>query len=284
MATVYITNANLNLISKTLRDKNISKNRERLIAEIVSDLSIGSTIIEKILLKTFNTLELKNIYFLKMIYKDLESLLAEIKNSKDIVLNYIETQNRKYAFQIKAPSYHADRACEWMNSSFFNIEIPATCKDDAAKKAQIIQWLNEHKHLSFTELNNNFKNIFDCNKDLIQVARKNSGNSDFDNKTIKIDFEEKVTVMYKQLEFDFEGEHHEKIKQYKFAPFYKLEDILQCDNDKNAHDNIRFFHERKHEIEELLNATHRELYNTNLSFDSNLLESIGFRECKGCAK
>ena len=59
-----------------------------------------------------------------MVLKDFSNLLETIQNNKNLISDFVNIQNDKYAYNVKEPSYHNDTNCQWMNKSFHNIEIP----------------------------------------------------------------------------------------------------------------------------------------------------------------
>ena len=80
---VYITNASLNMIFKSLRNKKLSLSREQLISHVSSDFENefeGTSFYDNMYF-IFNTTELKEIYFEGMVLKNITQL-SHIVNHK----------------------------------------------------------------------------------------------------------------------------------------------------------------------------------------------------------
>ena len=103
MSKVYITNASLNLISKSLRNKIKNISRDVLLSDISEDFSDELLSKEK-LNEMMNTFELKDIYLIKGILKNFDDLLLSIQENQNMIINYIKVQNTRYAFEIKQPA------------------------------------------------------------------------------------------------------------------------------------------------------------------------------------
>lgn len=219
---------------------------------------------------------------MKMVLKDFAKLLDTIHDNKNIITSFIKSQNEKYAYDVKAPSYHKAISCQWMNKGFQNIEIPIECISNETMKQKAKQWLYENKELSFDKLNEQFKIIFNCSQGLAQIDRKNSGHTDIDNQKLELKFNENVKSKYVQLQFFLDGEFAEKVKNYKYAPSYKIKKIINNDSVITAQNHIFDFHTIKQEVKQIIFDFYKSKYNQELSFESSILDSIGFNSCRGC--
>jgi len=282
MKKVYITKASLNQISKSLRGKKTRVTRNAIIEDLANDFDNNSVISQDSLHNIFNSNELQEIYYMKMVLKDFAKLLDTIQDNKHIITNYIKSQNKRYAYEVKAPSYHKNTSCQWMNKSFQNIEIPDECIKNESIKQEIRKWIDENKNLSFEELNAQFKIKYNCLQGLSKIDRKNSGQADFDNEKLELKFNENIKSKYIQLHFFLDGEFADKIKNYKYAPNFKIIEILKNESAENSHKDIIDFHTIKQDVKELIYDFYKNKYNEELSFESNILDSIGFNSCKGC--
>jgi len=284
MSQVYITNASLNQISKSLRSKKSNRSRYEIMENISNDFTSNEIISNDILDELFNNSELKDIYFMKMILEDFSMLLEQIDGNKNIITESIARANKQYAYGTKAPSYHHDTQCQWMNKMFTNIEIPRECIEDIEMEKRAKEWLMEFRNLPFQELNEKFKIEFNCSVGLQQIERKNSGNVSFDNEEVQLNFNNEVKAKYQQLRFFLDDEFSEKLNKFKFAPSFKLKQILSNDNDTNSHQSILDFHSVKNSLKQIIYNFYKEKYNSELSFESTILDSIGFNKCRGCNK
>ena len=84
---VYITNASLNMIFKSLRNKKISLSREQLVSHISSDFEneFEGTSFYDNMYSIFNTIELKEIYFEGMVLKNISKVIDESEGNKNII-------------------------------------------------------------------------------------------------------------------------------------------------------------------------------------------------------
>lgn len=282
MSTVYITNASLKQISKSLRLKGATISREKMTESISSDFGVDDVVTADILNDIFNNFDLKDMYFMKMVLKDFAMLLDEIQGNKQVIKEYIDNSNRKYVTKVKAPSYHKDNTCQWMSKSFFNIEIPLECLDNKEIEQKVKVWLEKNKHLEFCKLNEEFKIQFNCPKGLSKVARENSGSAFFNNQNIEIEFNSKVKSKYRQLRFFLNGEFAEKVANTKYAPNFKIISYLEKDSDTKSHKTILDFHSVKETLKNIIFDFYKVKYNNELKFEATILDQIGFNTCKGC--
>lgn len=284
---VYITNASLNMIFKSLRNKKVSLNREELLSHISLDFEDefeGTSFRDNIHL-TFNTYELKEIYFEGMVLKNISKVIDEIQGNKNIIEEYVLNSNKLYAYQTKAPAFHSKNDCNLLHSNFENIVIPQDCNIDETKRALIKEWIdtNKHKYPIFSDLNAKFKIEFQCDCNLEEVNKLNSGSIDFENYDIKVsNIVTNIKNKFTQLRFFFDGEFAKKIENFKYATSYKLRNQLSTDKDSESHKSIIDFHTVKDSLRQMISEHYRYKYNQTLSFDQKILIAIGFRPCNGC--
>lgn len=284
---VYITNASLNMIFKSLRNKKVALNREQLLSHISSDFENefeGTSFYDNMHF-IFNTYELKEIYFEGMVLKNISKVIDEIKGNKNIIEEYILNSNKSYAYQIKAPAFHITNHCNLLQSNFENIVIPEDYEINETKRALIKEWLNTNKHTypKFSDLNARFKIEFQCDCNLEEVSRLNSGSIDFENYNIKVtNITSNIKSKFTQLKFFFNSEFAKKIENYKYATSYKLKNQLSMDKDNESHKSIIDYHTVKDSLRQIISEHYRFKYNKTLSFEEKILKSIGFRTCNGC--
>lgn len=279
MSLVYITKASMNLIVRSLRNKKNNISREYILSDIARDLSDEGIFSEKDINEILNTYELRDIYYTKMILKDFQQLLNSIEDNRNSISKFVEEENKKFAYSVKAPSYHMNESCEWKNKSFDNIEIPKQCVSDENNEIKIRSWIKRNSSLAFEELNKKFIYEFNCSEGLKQVSLKNSGTTDMEN--YRIEFKEKAKQCRLQLRFLLDGELGDKIANYRYAPEYKVENIVKYEHDPKLHKPILDFHAAKAELQKILFNFYKNKFNVDLSFNQSILDSIGFNPCKG---
>lgn len=274
------------MISKSLRYKKTKLSREEMLNNISSDFAheFSDDIFLENISSFYNTNELKDIYFIKLLLKDFKELLNEIDGNKNFITEYVEKSNRMYAYSINSPAFHKESNCQWMKSDFENIIIPLDCRLDTEKKTKALEWLKKNKGLSFSELNSKFKIEFECDCDLEEVKKQNSGHDAFDNTQIKLDLYKEVNEKFRQMRMFFNGEFAKKVQSLKYAPSFGLKKILKNNTNDPYYDTIIDFHTMKESVLHMIINYYQNKFNIDLSFDQPLLESIGFRACSGCQK
>lgn len=284
MSKVYITNASFRMITKSLQYKKCKLNRDELLQNISDDFATefeNESFIENIR-QFYNSNELKDIYFGKKLLEDFAELLKDIEGNKEIITEHVERSNKMYAFEIKAPAFHNSQSCHWMMSDFKNIIIPEDCKLNSDKYQKAIQWIIDNKNLSFFELNSKFKIEFECDCDLEEVARTNSGEKEYDNEQINFNLYTQSDKNFRQMKMFFDGEFAKKVQDLKYAPSHSLKKILKNYKDEPYYKTIIDFHTMKEATKQMIIKYYQHKLNIDLSFDQSLLESIGFRKCNGC--
>jgi len=282
---VFITNASLNMIFKSLRNKKVSLSRDEILNHISSEFEdefVNTSFYDNMHI-LFNNSELKEIYFESMVFKDFNKTIGDISGNKDLIKEYVDKSNKIYAFKVKEPAYHSINNCTYLNSNFSNIIIPEDCRigDDLRKKAEL--WITNMGHLDFDKLNAKFKIEFQCDCELEKISKENSGNLDFENYKVKLKPSDEIKEKFKQLKIFFDSEFAKKINNLKYAASYKVKSILKNDRDIASHESIIEFHSVKDSLRQMIKNHYRSKYNQLLSFDKNLLDSIGFRACRSCA-
>ena len=286
MSKVYITNASFRMITKSLQYKKCKLNRDELLQNISDDFATefeNESFIENIK-QFYNSNELKDIYFGKKLLEDFAELLKDIEGNKEIITEHVQKSNSMYAFKIKAPAFHDNPSCQWMMSDFKNIIIPEDCKLNSDKYQKAIQWLSDNKNLSFFELNSKFKIEFECDCDLEEVARTNSGEKEYDNEQINFNLYTQSDKNFRQMKMFFDGEFAKKVQDLKYAPSHSLKKILKNYKNEPYYEIIIDFHTMKEATKQMIIKYYQHKLNIDLSFDQSLLESIGFRKCNGCSK
>ena len=171
-----------------------------------------------------------------------------------------------------------------MKNDFKNIIIPENCNLSIEKRQKAIKWLSDNKNLLFFELNSKFKIEFECDCDLEEVERSNSGEIEYDNEQINFKLYSETLKTFKQMRMFFDGEFAKKVQDFKYASSHNLKKMLHNYKDTEYYNTIIDFHTMKDVTKQMFIKYYQYKLNIDLSFDQSLLESIGFRKCSGCAK
>ena len=121
MENVHITKANLELIFKSLKNKN-TFNRVDMIIDIAQDKILDGTVSEEAINELFNNFEIQDLFLFKYILKDFNELLNKLDRNRKSIQEYINQQNKRYEKKIQFPAYHNDINCRWMKKDFINID------------------------------------------------------------------------------------------------------------------------------------------------------------------
>jgi hypothetical protein len=285
MSKVYITKASTKLIFKGLKKVQDKIAREDIINELESDFTGFARLnIEHKggFGRYFNLRELRALYKMKMVFKDLPKLIEDMNYNKSLIAQYISSENYKFAKKVKAPSYHIEKACLWLNSNFTNIELPRAVKDENEREL-MRNFVNAHTHKTFEETNILFKIEFQTIENLIEVNLNNSGVESFNNMEIAT----KVNLIFGEMHtLLHSGENNtvnKNINKIVYADAWKKNDI--CKNSLLSEEDCREmqkFLQTKQDLTDMLFSFYQEKYNSDLSFEGQLLDSIGFGACRGC--
>ena len=285
MDKVYITKASTRLIFKSLKEKDARVTNVEIQKELEDDFANANIVPENAFNIFFNFKELKNIYKMKMLFKDLDTLLDFVDDNKEIVTKYIEVENRRYVKDVKAPAYHTLTECKWLNSDFTNIQMPTDIKDTAMRE-KIKVFLNIHKDKKFDEVNKLYKEEFGNLEDLVEVHLKNSGAENFDNNIIAsliAKIKNEFSNMDSILHSGENNAENKTVKNIKYAEAWRVNAILKGSISDDDTEKVKRFMATKKSLEETIFSFYREKYNKDLSFEGTVLDSIGFRICSGCA-
>jgi len=279
MTTVYITNASLKKIAKSLKNKIKNESLVDMSNELIDYDELAGVVGCEDIREVFNNQEIKELFTMLRVTRELPKIVKEVKGNKDFITQYINQQNRRFLTPVQAPAYHHEKQCKALLSNFYNIQIPEECLE---KKEEIQAWVNKHKNLSFEELNKKFKMEFNCQNSLEQIERKNSGVTDFQNMTLDELVTQGIVKKYTQLRFFFNHEFADAIRKFRYMPHYRLDEFLKTDKNKHIHSEIYEFHQVKKELKNMLINFYITKENPDISFDQDLLDLIGFRTCIRC--
>ncbi len=302
MPTAYITKSNFNKISKRLVNV-IKEDRAAMLDKLVRDFPIDGLIDSPKLNELLNNDEIAQMYAAKKLFEDFSGVITEIQNNQRSIKDIIQRQNRHFMQDVRMPAYHIDENCEAMHSGFFNITFPDTLSDAQSKQAK--EWaksqfdyleITMHKNnpeilkSSFTRLNQNFKHTFGCQEDLKIIDLANSGSISFENSKVEDivtnpyeALKEMYEKKYTQLRFYFDGEFAKKLKELTYMPHYKLEGHLKTVRDPKESNVIHEFHEVKQQLISVMTEAYQQKYSFDFSVESEILESLGFRQCQCCS-
>ena len=287
MSQVYITKASSNLIIRGLKKVQDNVSREVIISELEGDFTgflrldieqqggVG---------RYFNLRELRALYKMKMIFRDLPKLIETMGFNNGTIAQYIASENNRFAKNVKAPAYHGQEECEWLNAGFKNIELPRSVKEKDLRD-KMKHFVNSHDGKDIDELNRLFKEEFQTEEVLRRIDLPNSGAESFDNMMISTKVEELFEEMQSLLYSNSGNTINKNVNNIVYADVWKKDNI--CKNGSRSEEDCekmkKYLQAKKDLIDRLVDF-YRTKYNNDLSFDGKILDSIGFRPCRSCAK
>jgi hypothetical protein len=235
--------------------------------------------------KWFNMGELRKLKAYEMLFSDPDLFLS----------NYVALKPREdandYVFKSNA-AFHTSENCTKMLSDFKNFKIPENVIK-SGRKQEFIQFCTEH-----AELYNNFPDQFRLrlrwkfnitfdpfvhfensgykaieNMTLLELEKAIENIiEDFNNWLRESSFNRQVIEKFGFQSFNYKNP--EKIDQKKISNTLKKEDVIEVL--KHFQLNI------KEPLMELFTYYYRMKNNSDLSFESNILIELGFRQCSHC--
>ncbi len=207
-----------------------------------------------------------------------------MKSNGNIIAQYIASENNRFTHKVKAPAYHNEKECQWLNAGFKNIELPWSVTDENLRD-KMKHFVSAFKGKSFHEINTLFQEKFQTEENLREISLANSGVESVENLEIVTRIKSIFDGMYAAL---YSGENNtlnKKVNNIVYADTWKQKEICKNSSlsEEERQDIERFFQKKK-DLTDTLYAFYRQKYNQDLSFEGHLLDSIGFRACSSCAQ
>ena len=198
-----------------------------------------------------------------------------------------------YIFNVNSPAYHNTLMCDYIHSDFINFFIPDVIKEQGHLVIErFVRWCEANR--SLFESN---RGAFEAKVRLLfkvslnEIYRENSGVQDFSildlsaiEQRIDSILDDAITYYNKEERYhaildEFAHKtwilHKKEISQYNTTKFDDVEfsSVLM-------HYKISF----KDPVMQLVREYYKQKYNPDFSFDTFLLDQLGFRKCKSCYK
>jgi hypothetical protein len=265
----FVTNANIKRTLKKLNTRNFDYESE----------------IYKHNINYLNFLEKRDLLLFKCLYEFPEIFF------QDYYTQIITSDNLKFVFEEQQPAYHTNNSCPNLLSNFENFLIPVQIKQNN-QEIEYRNWFKQNIKLSERKiLTDIFKDIhynrWSCLP--LYVDFKNSGA--LENINLNIDeIEQNIDNLLIDAKRYIEQSHKNNIiitKLGKSSYAYNKLETLNLGNIaydiETISDILKTFHiDFKAPLIELLKEYYRIKYNPNLVFEENILEGLGFRQCKVC--
>lgn len=282
----YITNANFRRITRELkapRDKNFKFD------DIIIWESPNGKVIDKNNPSIFGWWEVNDLLAFKEFCKDAKMAVnhfyRKIEKPQDSY-RYIDAE--------RCPAYHCDINCEAMHSSFHRIEIPEIIREQGQEKVMEFRtWWKNHEALReekpdafVAQLNLVFHTDL---RDYEVEDRSNSGVHEMDDNRSVEEINDNIRRLFYEL-LTWAKEDKDRLiifLKYKRISFLWNRDIyteLGKYSEYEIKEVLAVVHSRKEEIIEELKKLYQRRYIPELSFQTTLLENLGFVPCYTCMR
>ncbi|MFN4000474.1 hypothetical protein [Algoriphagus sp.] len=250
----------------------------------------------------------KPIYFLsRNEEKYLLLMQALLKEPEKFLIEYykpvISKDTLTYVFESKQPpSFHLDKNCDKLNSSFRNFVVPFEIKERAFEKGgedlveeqvkKFRAWFQSNLELFQTDPNSFLKKLdidWNVQRKMDEIEVQNSGIKEVENLNLE-ELEKEIDKIIGQAGYFFVSNPD---KQSIIRRFQKL--TFLANSEKEIYNNdtgwtdielknfLKMYDERyKKPTKKLLLEYYRVLYNPDLSFEGSLLEQLNFKKCSVC--
>lgn len=280
----YITNANFRRITREL---NVPKDKNFKFDDIIIWESPNGKTIDKNNPSIFGWWEVNDLLAFKEFCKDakmaVKHFYKKIEKPQDSY-RYIDAE--------RCPAYHCDINCEAMHSPFHRIEIPEIIREQGQEKVKVFRtWWKNHEALReekpdafVAQLNLVFHTDL---RDYEVEDRSNSGVHEMDDNRSVEEINDNIRRLFFEL-LTWAKEDKDRLNiflKYKRMSFLWNRDIyteLGKYSEHEIKEVLAVVHSKKEEIIEELKKLYQRRYIPELSFQTTLLENLGFVPCYTC--
>ena len=272
----YITQANA---ARTVRKVDKDK-----LVDLVGD------IYEQQIFSVFNDREEKELLLFQELFREPISFI----NNYFVKFQRIDT--KQYVKEGKPPAYHTRADCERLLSDYENYRIPAPIQAKGDEEIERFRaWFLQNESL-LSDNPERFRiklsNEFDISPLQIEHVRyDNSGPEKFINISLE-DARRKINGLIVGIDewCQADGVNMDIIVRWKYGEKTYLKNKPIKVNrtpydEKTIHRVLTYFDDQfKHPLHEYLILYYKVKYNPGLSFEKNLLDQLGFRQCRACSQ
>ena len=222
-----------------------------------------------------STLEFKYLYIEKLVFSENETLRAAGR--------LIERVDSGFLFITKSPpKYHYDSRCKSLRSDYINFSIPPEIEAKGREHIERFRQFAEDNKSVFYENPNKFLDMLEANFLLRQRPERvefvNSGSQEF----VRLDIDELEKVIDEHLEKARRfQEENPATKNLRYAPARYIKNL----DNSGVTAADRLWHEKyKTRLKAMLREYIRKANNPDFSYTKIFLDSLGFEECRACAK
>ena len=279
---VYITNANLERITKSLSNSlNIDENG--IWEELKTLLKESGLTLEEA--KTYFSFKEHKQMYLDSVALENFTRFAEI--FEDIDVSKVSIQNSVNA---RPPAYHYDKQCEAMLSNYFSIKPPAGLKEF---QSEMISFARANTNIGEAELKLALQKKYNTNEEFEIVEYENSG-------AVELNREDTLSYIHSEIKTYLEklsNMMHNTDNQFianvvnrlKFADITSIHRAFRGKKNNPEYIVAEEFALHKLHIRRLLIQyyKYKKEYDINegfIEFDENLLCQLGFKACKKCTQ
>lgn len=233
-------------------------------------------------------------FFNRFEEKSLLAMQEFIKNPERFIESYYQqAQKPEDSFQFineeYNPAYHSDKLCSRLNANYENLKVP----DEIIEKGnnyvvKFRTWYESNKHLPDEIFEMRCQLAFKLSFRYEKVEIKNSGNVEFENRSL-IDVENEIdNLLDEESQFYIQNERTKVILDKFRTLFPNTFENGKFKNNTNFSINeiksiVGEYHDKfKKPINSLLIEWYKMKFNPDLDFENKLLDQLGFHKCKNC--
>lgn len=199
-----------------------------------------------------------------------------------------------YLYPERLPSYHKNDKCEFLKSNFINFKLPTEVirkgKDEVLK---FRLWYKQNEELKKSNQDEFYKKMkMDFQIDSVLEKQEQINSKTFESKfeslkEIEDAIDSKITAS--KYYYSISSELKQKvIRRFQKSTFLRHSKEPIQNNDTGLPDEtiwkfMSYYDETfKNPVKELLLEYYRYYHNPEMTFESNVLEVVGFRPCSSC--
>ena len=213
----------------------------------------------------------------RMFYEDFDFFVKYAYKKKEKPVD-----TRKYVYEGRMPSYHADRTCGNLLSDYFNFAIPVEIQSRGKEGVDRFRiWFRANEHLlqedtrrfiTRMELEFRLKNP----PTVTSLEAPNSGIEEIQNLSLDQLRANIDTLLEDAEQMRSSGEQSSRLIRRYGNLAHKLS------NDEETDRILKEWLAIKQKVKSMLLEYFKVSFNPDLSFDGMLLDQLGFRQCRSC--
>lgn len=227
-----------------------------------------------------------------MLFQDMAGTL------NNILIEKIEQDQKKWVFEIGMPCYHTNAHCEYLNSDFTNVRIPASVRETRKDEYRAYFIANHKKYGGradqiepsvFARKLIALFNLEESVEDMLQfyIRYERYENSEVAEFNAILDFEKEANTIHSLIDCFTQLINDNEISPENSRRAYFLGQSKSKDPSiSEALQKLmkQVFNERKALVARILNYHFRKFARDGFDVNEKLFHLVGFRPCKSCGR